>query len=71
MIKIKLSINFIQTLEIVKQLKNHGLKLNEDFDFYYVPEKGCWTNDEVFKPRHTIFTFYNDSLSSWFVLKYT
>jgi hypothetical protein len=71
MIKIKLSIDPNQTLEIVYQLKNNGLKLNEDFDFCCIPTQHYWSKDEVFNTRHTIFTFYDDSLSSWFILKYT
>jgi hypothetical protein len=71
MIEVKLLIDPTQTLEIVKQLKNHGLKLNEDFDFCCIPTHHHWSIDEVFNPRHTIFKFYNDSLSSWFILKYT
>jgi hypothetical protein len=54
-------------MAIVADLREAGYKQKIDFDFQYIPAK---FNEEEATPRHTIFTFYNESLSSWFALKY-
>jgi len=53
---------------IVQELREHGYKQKIDFDFQYVPASTDYSHDLV--PRHTIFTFYNESIASWFAMKY-
>jgi hypothetical protein len=54
-------------MAIVAELREAGYKQKIDFDFQYVPAK---FDSESAIPRHTIFTFYNEPISSWFALKY-
>jgi hypothetical protein len=60
-------------MAIVADLREAGYKQKIDFDFQYIPAK--FDEEEAtprrVTPRHTIFTFYNESLSSWFALKYS
>jgi hypothetical protein len=47
--------------------------LGEDFDFaYHKPEFETFTglNYDPIKERHCVFTFYNDSDASYFMLRY-
>ena len=57
-----------ETLEIVEELRRQGYCQGNDFDFAYYPSR--W--DEMIGdiPQKTIFTFYNDTLATWFQLKY-
>lgn len=52
---------------IVQELREHGYSQKTDFDFQYVP--AVFTNNEA-SPRHTIFTFHNEVIASWFAMKY-
>jgi hypothetical protein len=54
-------------MAIVCELREYGYVQTKDFDFSYYP--AVFTDEEVL-PRHTIFTFYNESVASWFALKY-
>ena len=54
-------------MAIVAELRESGYVQRKDFDFHYYP--AIWENDGVI-PRHTVFTFYNDSIASFFALKY-
>lgn len=55
-------------MSIVQELREYGYKQISDFDFQYVPAAMI---DDKLVPRHTIFTFYNEMIASWFALKYT
>jgi len=59
-----------QVMNIIYELRDMGYVQGTDFDFKYVP---TITDDhsvyEVFE-KCTFFTFYKDSLASWFTLKY-
>lgn len=57
----------LSIMAIVQELRQHGYRQIHDFDFQYIP--ASWL-DGVLTPRHTIFTFYNESVASWFVMKY-
>ena len=60
-------------LAIVRELRDLGYKQGLDFDFAYTPEKldyNLSTAGEVLNPRQTVFNFYDEQLSSWFILKY-
>lgn len=57
-------------LAIVAVLKSMGYVLDQDFTFSYHPPKwDSFSNDAVYN-RHTVFTFKDDSVASWFALKY-
>lgn len=59
-------------LDIVHELRRLGLVQGQDFDFAYTPEKH--KNDLIdgaaLVKRHTVFSFYDDGLASWFGIKY-
>jgi hypothetical protein len=60
-----------KALEIVQELRNTGYIQGTHFDFEYIPPEsdpisGHWVDSK----RYTIFTFYVDSLATWFTLKY-
>ena len=56
--------------DIVYELKDLGYKLGVDFDFAYRPSK--FSNGfSQYEVAFTEFMFYNNSLASWFVLKYS
>lgn len=67
------SIRIDRVLEIVRELRHQGLVQGQDFDFAYSPERldyNLASVGEVLAQRHTVFSFYNDSLASWFGIKY-
>ena len=57
---------------IVYELKEQGLLINRDFDFYYHPSQQPKWDDETnkFVPKHTRFVFYEGKWATWFALKY-
>jgi hypothetical protein len=55
--------------EIVAALKSQGYVVHQDFDFEYSPGRYDWAENEQV-PRQTKFIFYNEKLSTWFVLKW-
>ena len=58
-----------QAMEIVSELRSKGYGQGIDFDFAYYPS----INDRFSgptKPCYTIFTFYKESLATWFTLRY-
>ena len=59
------------TMEIVRELRASGLDQGKDFDFAYHRASYDYTSDDKSEiPKHTIFTFYNETLSTLFLLKY-
>jgi UDP-N-acetyl-D-mannosaminuronate dehydrogenase len=74
MIDIQLTGTRIDTiLGIVRELRQAGLVQGQDFDFAYSPERldyNLATVGEVLARRHTVFSFYDESLASWFGIKY-
>ena len=59
-----------EIMEIVRELRSKGYIQGVDFDFeYHKPVFNDWSGDAVYN-RHTIFTFYKESLATWFTLKY-
>lgn len=74
MIDIRLTGVRIDTiLGIVRDLRQAGLVQGQDFDFAYTPERldyNLATVGEVLARRQTVFSFYDDSLASWFGIKY-
>lgn len=55
--------------QIVSELKDLGYRVHIDFDFEYSAGKFDWST-VVDVPRQTKFIFYNESMASWFALKY-
>lgn len=58
-------------MEIVRELRQMGWIQGVDFDFSYRPpsyESG-YSFEEI-KPKHTVFTFYNEKYATLFSLKY-
>lgn len=55
-------------MAIVAEMRESGYVQRRDFDFAYYPANSEFS--ENFIPRHTVFTFYTESLASWFALKY-
>lgn len=54
---------------IVKELKDTGFKIGVDFDFAYSP--GRWDEMVGEIPKQTEFTFYNEKLATWSILKWS
>lgn len=57
-------------LDIVDDMKKQGYRLGTDFDFSYHP----YLFDEFSGEEslaYTEFLFYNNSLASWFAMKYS
>ena len=57
-----------EILELVGQLKKQGYCQGSDFDFAY--HQSHWDGMIGEIPRHTVFTFYNEQLATWFALKF-
>ena len=66
--QVTLYIDVVRTLEIVNELKKHGWVIHKDFDFSY--HKAAYDNWEAEVENHTVFTFYNDSNASYFILRW-
>jgi hypothetical protein len=59
-----------EIIEIVRELRAHGLVQGADFDFRYYPkEDNNFTYEDVIQ-KHTVFTFYEAKLATFFSLKY-
>lgn len=57
-------------LAIVAVLKSMDLKIDRDFNFHYHPPKfDNFSYDAVYN-RHTVFSFKDGGVASWFALKY-
>ena len=57
-------------LAIVHVLKAQGIVLDQDFTFqYYPPRFDNFSGDAVYN-RHTVFSFKDGGVASWFALKY-
>ena len=60
-----------RAMEIVRELRSTGHVQGIDYDFeYHKPENNDWSAGEEYNERYTIFTFYKESLATWFALKY-
>jgi len=71
--QITLYIDVNETLEVVRKLKDHGWILGVDFDFSYhkaMYDNFSGSNWESEIERHCVFTFYNDSNASYFMLRW-
>jgi hypothetical protein len=67
---VKLTHPVSKILDIVGDMKHQGYRLGVDFDFSYHPYQfDQFSGDETL--AYTEFLFYNNSLASWFVIKYS
>jgi hypothetical protein len=72
MVMIDVAIEYInpaRVLEIVQELRDMGWVQGTDFDFAFHQSKWDEMIGEI--PRHTVFTFYNDSNASYFMLRWS
>ena len=72
MVMIDVAIEYInpaRALEIVQELRDMGWVQGTDFDFAFHQSKWDEMIGEI--PRHTVFTFYNDSNASYFMLRWS
>ena len=61
----------IEVINIVFELRESGLKTNEDFEFVF--HRAEWDGeDSLLSPykKYTTFRFKDPSIASWFSLKY-
>ena len=71
--RVTLYIDISRTFEIVYELKKHGWVINKDFDFSYHKAQYndfSGSNWEPEEAEHCVFTFYNDSNASYFILRW-
>jgi len=73
LVEVVLYIDVIATLDIVHDLKKMGWVIHKDFDFAY--HKAIYNdftgyNREPEESEHSVFTFYNDSNASYFMLRW-
>jgi hypothetical protein len=59
-----------EVLDVVKELRNRGYVQGTDFDFEYFKPKHDYISGHLEYNRHTVFSFYTESLATWFSLTY-
>ena len=59
-----------KALEIVQELRDMGWVQGVDFDFAFHQGEYDYMNGDVV-PKRTVFTFYNDTNASYFVLRFS
>ena len=68
MAQVILYIDAVTTIGIVIELRKLGWIQGVDFDFAY--KQSQWDNMIGEIPKQTVFTFYNDSNASYFMLRW-
>lgn len=63
--------NASHVIAIVHEIRDQGYIQGQDFDFAYSPERYDNFSHEPVVRSHAVFTFYEDSLASWFAIKYS
>ena len=63
-------IGVTSVLNIVTELRQMGWVQGVDFDFAYYNETWDDFSSEPIVEQHTVFTFYNDSNASYFMLRW-
>jgi hypothetical protein len=59
-----------EVMDVVKELRARGYVQGTDFDFAYHTPKYDYISGHLEYNRHTVFTFYNSKLATWFSLVY-
>ena len=67
---VRLAHKVSRIFDIVDDMKKQGYRLGIDFDFSYHPYRFDEFSGEE-SLAFTEFLFYNNSLASWFVIKYS
>jgi hypothetical protein len=73
MIEVKYNITEVnEALKVIYELRDNGYIMGTDFEWRWNPT--VWKNDNFSFdegiPAHCLFTFYNEALATWFMLKY-
>lgn len=68
---ITLYIDAARTMEIVRELRQQGMKQGKDFDFSYNRSSDNFWDDEYDIKPHAAFKFYIDKYATFFALKYS
>jgi len=63
-------ISVTRVLDIVSEVRKMGWVQGVDFDFAYHKETWDDFSSEPIIEQHTVFTFYNDSNASYFMLRW-
>jgi hypothetical protein len=59
-----------EVMDIVRELREQGLRQGKDFDFAYYPSQYDDTGFDLLEETHTKFTFHNEKYATMFTLKY-
>lgn len=59
-----------EIIDIVRELRTQGLVQGKDFDFAYHASRWDTFGHEPPTRRFTVFTFYDEKLATWFILKW-
>ena len=59
--------NINRIVDVVHELQARGLVQGQDFDFAYYPAEV--TADNTTR-RRVVFTFYTESMATWFAISY-
>lgn len=61
-----------KAIQIVRELRERGYEHGKHFDFFYQPPiiDSYAYDEEANQDRYVDFRFYEESLASWFELKY-
>ena len=59
-----------EIVDIVTVLRGEGMVQGKDFDFAFHNATYNLYSHEAVEPRHTVFTFYNDSDATMFALRF-
>jgi hypothetical protein len=59
-----------EVMDIVRELREQGLRQGKDFDFAYYPSQYDDTGFDLLEETHTKFTFHTEKYATMFTLKY-
>ena len=59
-----------KTMDIVRELREQGLKQGIDFDFSYIQAKYSDDSWTLIEEKHSLFKFYDDKYATLFALRY-
>ena len=68
--QITLYIDAKRTMEIGNELRNSGWMQGVDFDYAYYRTEYDNFSDHPIQERRAVFTFYNDSNASYFMVRW-
>lgn len=63
--------NANRVIDVVHSLRAQGLVQGQDFDFTYYSSSEIFDDESyTVTKRRTVFTFYTESMATWFAIKY-